>query len=432
MISTPWGEVQGLRDLEQKTSSPSTDGASAALSSLPPRERLYAAMVAGCAERGFDNLTVTHLLTLGSVSRATFYETFENKEDCFVATMEAILTAVVPALTDRYRPDPDPEQRGREALRGFIELATSQYAAARLCIVEPFVVGAPALDALDEATERLRVLGEDAVSQIPGRERLPEDLSKAIIGGIFQVFFRRLQENASLDNLEEPLWKWALSYEAPPQPLRLRGRRPKAPPPDSVPPFSFCDPAERIVRGFAAAVAEKGYQATTISDIAAKASISQRTFYEYFENKQALLTAALDSSGEQMKAALLPTLRRSAGWPYSARAIAGASTRFFFAEPEFAYLRQVEVYAAGLDAIAQRDAVGRQIFAEAISIEDVPEVDRVTGEAIVGASYAIYFDWIRKNRSRDLPELAPLLAYINLAPLLGAERACEIANSDGR
>jgi len=42
----------------------------------------------------------------------------------------------------------------------------------------------------------------------------------------------------------------------------------------------------RLVEGFAAAVAEKGYAATTIADIARHARVSKRTFYEHFESKE--------------------------------------------------------------------------------------------------------------------------------------------------
>ena len=45
----------------------------------------------------------------------------------------------------------------------------------------------------------------------------------------------------------------------------------------------------RLVEGFAAAVAERGYAATTIADIARHARVSKRTFYEHFDDKEACL-----------------------------------------------------------------------------------------------------------------------------------------------
>ncbi|HEX7664295.1 MAG TPA: TetR/AcrR family transcriptional regulator [Polyangiaceae bacterium] len=45
----------------------------------------------------------------------------------------------------------------------------------------------------------------------------------------------------------------------------------------------------RLVEGFAAAVAEKGYAGATIADIARHAKVSKRTFYEHFGDKEACL-----------------------------------------------------------------------------------------------------------------------------------------------
>src|SRR5262249_44837799 len=225
----------------------------------------------------------------------------------------------------------------------------------------------------------------------------------------------------------EPLWEWAISYPAPTVPLRLRGRRPKLPPPGTTPPYALVDPAERIIRGFAAAVAQKGYRSTTIADISARASISQRTLYEHFENKMEVLMAALDSSGMQLMAAVMPAVRRSPGWPESVRAVTTATTRFFAAEPDFARLRQVEVYAAGTAAIAARDEIGAQILREAAGDAELADIHPIAQQAIVGAVYSVYYEWITNRGTDSLPELAPLLAYVILAPFIGAERAGEVA-----
>jgi AcrR family transcriptional regulator len=55
------------------------------------QERLMAATVATCDERGYDAMTVADLVGLSGVSRAAFYEHFANKEECFLATMREIL-----------------------------------------------------------------------------------------------------------------------------------------------------------------------------------------------------------------------------------------------------------------------------------------------------------------------------------------------------
>lgn len=427
MIATPWGPVPPLPDEGTKRAKRDLPSE---LTRLGPRQRIYAAMVAVCFQRRVDRVTVDDLLATAGLSRTTFYEHFTGKEQCFLETLEATFDGALTLLESEYGAVADPEARARGALSRLFEMAARLPAAARFCVVEPFVAGGEALEAVDVAFQRFCAFVETALAEIPGHDPLPEELTRPIVSGIFQVLFRRLTEEASLEGLDGPLWEWILSYEPPPTPLRFRGWRPKPPPPGSAPPYAQSDPAERIIRGFASAVAEKGYRAATISEIASRASVSQRTIYQHFPNKDAILDAALESSGMQVAAAVVPAIRRSSGWPHSVRAALGALTRYYGAEPDFARLRLVEIYGAGLDAIRKRDEVAAPVLASAYEEGDAVEPSKE--EAILGALFGLYYDWIRTKGTESLPEAAPLSAYIALAPVIGAEQACEVANGDGR
>src|SRR6187402_117268 len=52
------------------------------------RERLLAAMLRATAQLGYREVSVQDVLDRAGVSRPTFYEHFENKEDCFLAAFE--------------------------------------------------------------------------------------------------------------------------------------------------------------------------------------------------------------------------------------------------------------------------------------------------------------------------------------------------------
>ncbi len=194
-----------------------------------------------------------------------------------------------------------------------------------------------------------------------------------------------------------------------------------------MPPFAVLSREQQIIRGFAAAVTEHGYGNTTI---AATASISQHSFYEYFEGKADALEAALDSSGAQMMAASLPAARRAESWRSAVRIALGASCDFLATEPAFARLRTVEVYAAGPEAIAARDRSGTDLLGPAY--EDAPDVPEIVAEAILGAIYGVLYEQVRSEGPESLPQIAPPITYLALAPFLGAEEACEVANGDGR
>ncbi|MCZ7679603.1 MAG: TetR/AcrR family transcriptional regulator [Sandaracinaceae bacterium] len=62
--------------------------------------------------------------------------------------------------------------------------------------------------------------------------------------------------------------------------------------------------AARLVEGLAAAVAEKGYAATTIADIVRHARVSKRTFYEHFPDKERCFLAAYQEASARTLAAI--------------------------------------------------------------------------------------------------------------------------------
>src|ERR671932_1794815 len=52
---------------------------------------------------------------------------------------------------------------------------------------------------------------------------------------------------------------------------------------------------ERMIDAVAATVARKGYVATTVGDVVARAGVSRKTFYEHFQDKEDCFLAAFDT-----------------------------------------------------------------------------------------------------------------------------------------
>jgi AcrR family transcriptional regulator len=53
------------------------------------RERLLGAMADAVAEKGYANVAVADVIERAGVSRKTFYEQFENKQECFLTAYDA-------------------------------------------------------------------------------------------------------------------------------------------------------------------------------------------------------------------------------------------------------------------------------------------------------------------------------------------------------
>ncbi len=395
------------------------------------RRRLFAALVATVAEKGYEGTRVEDLVELSGVSRKAFYEQFSDKEDCFLAAVEALVepTIATIAATDGQPPG---IERARTLFDSFFALLVAQAAAARMCFVDIYVAGPRAVGAVERSYDAFEEFVAKTLAEMPGRDGMPRELVRGTMGGLQKVIHTRLYrgEEEELLELAPQLWDWGFSYLPPPEPLRRpRRRRQQA----TAAEHNGHEPAERLLRALAAEVAEKGYPRTTVADVASRASTSPSTFYEHFEGREEAMLAALDRGSSQMLAAILPAFRRARDWPHAVRLSLEAMFSFAASEPEYALLGAVGIYAAGRRALEARDNIMTGLEGLlAPGYELAPETPPIAAEAIGGAIYSLIYDQLRAEGPESLPVLTPMATYIALAPFLGAAQACEIANGDSR
>jgi AcrR family transcriptional regulator len=427
-VRTPWGDAGTLRDRKLRPGQ-----------RLPPdqvarnqRERLFAALVAVVAEKGYEATRVADLLDLSGVSRSAFYDHFGDKEDCLLAALDAFVGPTIGAIANvNASSKPLGEEQTRIAFEAVVGLIVEQPATSRMCFVEIYAAGPRAVEKIDRTTDTFQEFVEETLHRMPGREEMPPEIARAVIGGVRKIVHTRLyrgEEDALLELIPQ-MWDWSLSYLPPPVPLRRPRWRPSA---SAGRPEGY-DPAERILRALASVVAEKGYPAMTVNDIASRASISLSTFYAHFADKEEAMLAAVDSGSAQMLATTLPAFRRAPDWPHAVRGAFGAMFAYCAAEPEYTTLGAIDVYAAGKRVLERRDQVIEGMQALLVpGYELKPDAPPVAAEAIGGAIYSMIYDQVRRGAIESMQEIAPLATYITLAPFIGTEEACAVANSDGR
>ena len=426
MVRTPWGDAEDLRARKLNPGS-----------RMPPeevaqnqRERLFGAMVATVAEKGYEATTVSDVLALSGVSRASFYKLFDDKKDCFLATVEALIEPTV-RLIDA-NPKPPGEARARELFETFIRMIARNAAASRVCFLEIFSAGPEAVGVLEKATNALESLARSALEQMPGRAGMPPQLLRMIIAGLHRVIHMRLRrlEEDQLVGLVPQMWDWGLSYPPPPQPLRKPRRRSAGAAGGGLGGY---DEPERILRAFAATVVERGYADTTLHEVAERASCSMSTFYSNFPGKEEAMLAAIDSAGSQMMGAVMPAFRRAPDWPQAVRSAIRAMFAYGVAEPAYMELGTVHAFAAGRTVQEQRDdfVTGLEELLQP-GYDSAPATPAIATEAIGGAVYALIFEQVRARGPQSLPEIVPPATYVALAPFLGAEEACRVANGEGQ
>ena len=322
------------------------------------RERLFGAMVAKVAEQGYEATTVADLV---------------DSPESPAALSTSISSTSMSASWRRSRRFSDPRWRPcpRHCLRK-VRRRRRRCDAARIpgAADEGLIAARSGNDVPCGGLRRgLRGgrparprygLSEDVARRVldgMGREGMPSEIVRALIGGVQKVTHKRLYQGKpkELPDLAPQLWEWLLLYPPPPGPLRGPRRRVLRPLPFEER-QAAAHPSERLLRALAAVVAEKGYPETTITDIIERAGMSYRAFYERFDNKEDAIVAALDVGSLQMLAAALPAFRRAKDWADAVRDTQEAMFLYGVQEPEYARLGAVEMYAAGKRALTSASA----------------------------------------------------------------------------
>jgi len=446
MVMTPWGDSDSLRERRL----PPGPGRPREEVLANQRERFYGAMVASVATRGYRATTVSDLVEISGVSSRTFYDLFPDKKACFLGTLEAMIEAAI-AYSARKAGEPaaDPapdgvnlpgkeaggagdwEERAGQGFRAFAEMIVAQPAAARLALVEAYSVGPEALVPLEQAMAGFEWLTRQVIERSPERAGMPDEMLMALMGSQQELARNRLREGreGELPGVIEDLWELLLSYRPPPEPLRLARRQARARPEPPAP----HDHAERALRALAEVVAEEGYGRATVDAVLKRAQMSATTFYANFDGKEDATLAAIDSACSQIVAAVMPAFRRAPAWPHGIRAAFGAMFDFLASRPPLANLAMVEVYTVGLEGMRRRMEALRPLQdLIAGGYELAPKTAQIAAEGIVGGVYTLAYRHLRDGGAGALPALAPVCTYITLAPFVGAEDACRIANGDGR
>ncbi len=170
------------------------------------RVRILGAMADVASERGAGAASVAHVVARAGVSRRTFYDLFEDREDCFLATFDEALAqaamTVLPAYEGQARPRSGTTQRGGQAgwreriragLLALLVFCEEQPALARLCVVEALAAGPRALERRAEVVRLLVRAVDGGRAERPARVPDPPPLAaEGVVGAVLSVLHQRL------------------------------------------------------------------------------------------------------------------------------------------------------------------------------------------------------------------------------------------------
>ncbi len=394
-------------------------------------------MVRAVAAHGYGATTVRQLSALAGVSTRTLYELFaDGKEECFFSAYDVAMRRMARRVAIAYISERDRRRRLACALEEFARVVCDEPQAARLVLVEVFAAGPAALERVEHTHKLFEGMVDLNFRQTAG-EAPPSLVVKGVVAGVARVARVRLLDGATaeLPALTGELLEWVLSYRSPAAGMLEDLGSVSGP---VVAPVAVstgrCEPGNdraRILDAVARLAADEGYRQLTVPRIRAAAGVSRRRFDAHFEDVHDCFFAAVELLSDR---ALEYAAREGAAGrdsPGGLHRALSALCEYLAANPLFARLAFVEVFAPGPDGVRCRTRIITGMAARLR--ESAPPAQRpseLAAEASVGAIWGVVHHHVATGHAHRLPQVAPTLSFLALAPVLGGQKALEAITAE--
>jgi AcrR family transcriptional regulator len=176
----------------------------------------------------------------------------------------------------------------------------------------------------------------------------------------------------------------------------------------------------RIMDALAELTAEKGYEATKISDIVKRAKVARKTLYDNFDGKEEVFLAAFDAARDEALGRVeAACVEAGDGWQEKVEAGLGAFLDYVAEHPAPARMCMIEALSATAKT-TQRYDEAMQLFVDLVR-EQLPRDERLPetiDETLVGGVTWIVYQKIRKGKANEAATLLPELAEFVCSPFL--------------
>jgi AcrR family transcriptional regulator len=413
---------------------------------MPPEEvarhqraRLEGAMVEAVARHGYAGTTLRELVALAGVSKSTFYEHFESKQDCFFATFEEIVDIASRRVGEAYRVEGDIRDRVIAGLTEFFKIAVEEPAAANLVTVESLTLGTAGVAPRERGWQKFERMIQGTFDSSPSKVKVQPITVRAIVAGIRGTVYRHLRsgQREELPGHVEEMTDWTLSYQRRDSAVVGKARRAAEEPlpaedsdvsdgalswdepPDSRRSRAALTQRERITRAAARVVYDDGYEALSVPAISGAAGVSNQTFYQNFPSKRDAFLEAFEVLARRAFKASVGPVRRSMDGPEAIGTVVRAFLEHVGANPLFARLAFFEAASAGPVALDRADATIDRFTAvlpanvESSGREPSPLVLTAIGSGI----WSVIQYELAHGRAAELTRIAPEIARIAVMPV---------------
>jgi AcrR family transcriptional regulator/DNA-binding MarR family transcriptional regulator len=156
------------------------------------RSRLLAAAVGAVEEFGYTDATVTRITERARVSRRTFYELFDNREQCLAGVLDGAVGQISAEIVAAGLGGLSWRERVRGGLWVILSFFDRERALARVCIVQSQRGAQSVLERRQEIIDRLAGIIEEGREESASVSGLGGLTGEGVVGAVLGILYARL------------------------------------------------------------------------------------------------------------------------------------------------------------------------------------------------------------------------------------------------
>jgi AcrR family transcriptional regulator len=169
------------------------------------RARMLTAAVDVVAELGYPGMSVARVTTRAGVSRRTFYDLFEDREDCFLAVFDVAVARATRVARDAAVGERAWRGQVRAGLAALLQFIGDEPVLSGLVIVDALGAGPNILQRRAQSLETIITVIDRGRSELKAGSGPPPLTAEGITGAVLSVLHARLLEGEPVIGLLNPL-----------------------------------------------------------------------------------------------------------------------------------------------------------------------------------------------------------------------------------
>lgn len=162
------------------------------------RERILEATIELVVAKGYHTVTLADIVRRAGTARRTFYEHFDDKEDCFLASFGRVGENLLASVMERFDPSLDQPARAAIVIDSFLEFLAANPLFARIYFVDINTISAAgverALEVRREIAAMLVALRQQVRDGQPDAPGLTEHHALAVVGAVQEIVHHAVYE----------------------------------------------------------------------------------------------------------------------------------------------------------------------------------------------------------------------------------------------